>query len=144
MAVLKPAVTSVFAAVALLGAACSSSAEEGPAFATKKAPSDTVTVKLTSYVVTPDKASVTAGPVKFVATNASPEHVHELAVLRIKDDGTLQNGGEIEDLKPNTSGEIVLDLPKGKYELACLLAPGEEGSTVDHYKEGMKVAFEVR
>ncbi len=144
MAILRFAPLPALVAAVILGTACSSTAEDGPAFATTKAPTDTVTVRLTSYVVAPDKPSVAAGPVKFVATNASPEHVHELAVLRIKDDRTLQNGGEIEDLKPNTAGEIVLDLPKGKYELACLLAAGEEGSTVDHYKEGMKVAFEVR
>jgi uncharacterized cupredoxin-like copper-binding protein len=133
--------------LALVAASCSGGveeAEEGGAFLTKKAPADTVTVQLASYTVQPDKATVAAGPVKFVARNTSATEVHELAVLRVRDDGSLQNGGEIEDLKPSTSGEVVLDLPRGKYELACLLVPGEEGSTVDHYKEGMRVAFEVK
>jgi uncharacterized cupredoxin-like copper-binding protein len=138
-----PRIGALVAGVAMIAAACSGS-EEGPVFGTKKAPADTVSVELLSYKVAADKASVEAGPVKFVARNASPTDVHELAVLRVRDDGTLQNGGEVEDLKPTTSGEIVLDLPKGKYELACLITPGEEGSKVDHYKDGMKLAFEVR
>lgn len=139
----RSGVGALVAGAAMLASACSGS-EEGPAFGTKKAPADTVNVELSSHKVTADKVSVASGPVKFVAKNASTTDVHELAVLRVRDDGTLQNGGEVEDLKPTTSGEIVLDLPKGKYELACLITPGEEGSTVDHYKEGMKLAFEVR
>ncbi|MSP23066.1 MAG: hypothetical protein EXR66_08720 [Dehalococcoidia bacterium] len=131
-------------ATAALAAACSSDSEEGAAFATKKAPTDTVVVHLTSYAVRADKASVVAGPIKFSAVNDTTSDVHELAVLRLRDDGTRQNGGESEDLKPGASGAIVLDLPRGKYELACLIAPGEEGSKVDHYQEGMHIEFEVR
>jgi uncharacterized cupredoxin-like copper-binding protein len=129
---------------AVLVAGCAPKSEDGPAFGTKKAHGDTVTADLASYTIKPDKASVAAGPVKFIAKNASPSEVHELAVLRIRDDGSFQNGGEIEDLKPGRSGEIVLDLHRGKYELACLIVSGQEGSTVDHYKEGMRIAFEVR
>ena len=38
----------------------------------------------------------------------------------------------------------VLDLPAGKYQLACLIAKGQAGSAVDHYQQGMVVPFEVR
>ncbi|MSQ31187.1 MAG: hypothetical protein EXR64_04055 [Dehalococcoidia bacterium] len=70
--------------------------------------------------------------------------MHKLAVLRARANGTKQNTGEVEDFKAKTSGEIVLDLPAGRYELACLIAKGEEGSAVDHYETGMRIPFEVR
>ena len=111
--------------------------------ATDKAPKDTVTTGLVEYEVNADKASVAAGPTKFVAKNESDTEVHELAVLRVKEDGTFDNMGEIEDLDPGKEGEIVLDLPKGKYVLACLIVPGQEGSKVDHFQQGMKTDFTV-
>jgi uncharacterized cupredoxin-like copper-binding protein len=111
---------------------------------TTQAANATVNVDLTEFHVTPDVGSVAAGPTKFVAKNVSKAYIHELAVLRVKADGSFENAGEVEDVDPGKSGEIVLDLPKGKYVLACLIVPGEAGSTVDHYKEGMHVAFEVR
>lgn len=114
------------------------------AFKTKRSPKATVNVRLDSFSVKPDQASVAAGPIKFVATNDHAKDIHELAVLRVREDGSLQNTGEIEDIDPRKSGEVVLDLPKGKYQLACLITPGEAGSTVHHYKTGMRVDFEVR
>lgn len=127
------------AALILLGCAA-----EEESFVTKKAPSATVTVDLDSFTVRADQTAVGSGPIKFVARNVHPADVHELAVLRIRDDGSKQNTGEVEDLKGAASGEIVLDLPAGRYELACLIAKGEEGSTVDHYAAGMHIPFEVR
>jgi uncharacterized cupredoxin-like copper-binding protein len=62
----------------------------------------------------------------------------------VKDDGSFQNTGEVEDIDPGKDGSIVLDLPAGQYVLACLLVPGEAGSTFDHFKEGMKADFEVK
>lgn len=110
---------------------------------TDKPASDTVAVKLTSFEVTTDKPSVAAGPVKFVATNASKTDEHEIAVLRVKDGDSYDNTGEVEGIKPETSGDITLDLPAGKYLLACLIVPGEAGSTVDHFKSGMHLEFQV-
>ena len=111
---------------------------------TTKAPNDTVKVDMVEFKMSPDKPSVAAGPTKFIATNSSTTMVHELAVLRVKEDGTFENTGEVEDVDPGKSGEIVLDLPAGKYVLACVLVPGEAGSTHDHFKEGMKTDFEVK
>ena len=111
---------------------------------TKKEPKDSVKVEMIEYKMAPDKLSVAAGPTKFVATNISKSMVHELAVLRVKEDGSFENTGEIEDVDPGKSGEIVLDLPAGKYVLACVLVPGEAGSTTDHFKEGMKIDFEAK
>lgn len=129
--------------VAATGGEDGEEAEESP-FKTKQSPKATVNVRLDSFSVKPDQASVAAGPIKFVARNDHATDVHELAVLRVREDGSLQNTGEIEDIDPRKSGEVVLDLPKGKYQLACLITPGEAGSTVDHYKTGMRVDFEVR
>jgi uncharacterized cupredoxin-like copper-binding protein len=117
--------------------------DESP-FATSEEPRSTVNVHLDSFSVEPDVLSVPAGPINFVATNDHATDVHELAVLRLKEDGSFQNAGEIEDIDPGKGGAIVLDLPSGKYQLVCLITPGEAGSTVDHYQAGMKVDFEVR
>ena len=111
---------------------------------TTKAPANTVKVNLIEYTVGPDKLSVPAGVTKFVATNTSKSMAHELAVLLVNAEGSFDNTGEIEGLDPGKSGEVVLDLPKGKYVLACLLVPGESGATTDHFKEGMKIDFEVK
>jgi len=116
----------------------------GHSYETKKAPIDSVAVHLDSFVMKPDKTSVAAGPIKFTAVNDHAKDVHELAVLRVRDDGSLENTGEVEDLGAGKSGEIVLDLPAGKYQLACLIAKGQEGSLVDHYQAGMHVPFEVK
>jgi uncharacterized cupredoxin-like copper-binding protein len=51
--------------------------------------------------------------------------------------------GEIEDVAAQTGGTVTLDLAAGAYELACLIAPGEAGSTVDHYQQGMHSDFTV-
>jgi plastocyanin len=104
---------------------------------------DTVNVGLAEYVVTSDKASVKAGAIKFVAANNSASQVHELAVLKKMDDGQFDNEGEIEDIAASEGGEVILELEPGDYELACLIAAGESGSTVDHYEQGMKIAFTV-
>lgn len=103
---------------------------------------DTVQVDLHEYTITPDKASVSAGAIKFVAANNGTA-VHELAVLKKNADGSLDNQGEIEDVDPGKGGEVILKLEPGDYELACVIVPGEAGSKVDHYQQGMLVAFTV-
>jgi uncharacterized cupredoxin-like copper-binding protein len=104
----------------------------------------TVTVGLFEYSVMPDKTSVDAGAIKFDATNNSASMVHELAVLRVKEDGTLENMGEIEDIEHGASGTLTINLTAGKYQLACLIVPGEAGSTTDHYQQGMHTGFTVK
>ena len=126
-----------------MGAAPSGgSGAEKAAVTTKKA-NATVTVDLTEFRMAPDAKTVAAGPTKFVARNVSKMYVHELAVLRVKADGTFENMGEVEDIEPGKSGEVVLDLPKGRYVLACLIVPGQAGSPVDHFQQGMRVDLEV-
>ncbi len=104
----------------------------------------TVQVGLKEFKVKSSAESVNAGTIEFDATNNSATMVHELAVLRVKDDGTFENMGEVEGLDPGGSGSVTLDLAKGKYQLACLIVPGEDGSTVNHYQQGMHTDFEVK
>jgi uncharacterized cupredoxin-like copper-binding protein len=103
-----------------------------------------VAVTLAGYSVTPDKPSVSAGKIRFIATNVDTEGVHELAVLKTKPNGAFDIVGEVEGIEPQHSGSTVMDLTPGAYVLACLITIGESGSTVDHYKQGMHTAFSVQ
>ena len=100
-------------------------------------------VFLQDYVVKIDRRRVPAGTTRFIAANNSLIEVHEVAVLRLRTDGSYENVGEIEDVPPGQSREMVLDLARGTYLLACLIVPGEAGSTVDHFAEGMKTELTV-
>ncbi len=104
---------------------------------------ETVSVNLTEYTVTPDKATVAAGNIEFRADNLSGSQVHELAVLKVNEDGEFDVMGEIEDIPAGEGGTIRIELGAGSYELACLIVPGEAGSTADHYQEGMHTDFTV-
>ena len=143
-----PAGTSTIIQLVAGGAGASSKADSSPVAAE---PPDgggdvgaSVVVTLVEYSVTADKATAPAGKVRFSATNVSKSLVHELAVLKTKADGTFENMGEIEGIQPEHGGTVVLDLKPGAYQLACLIAAGEAGSTVDHYKQGMHTAFTVQ
>lgn len=136
------------AASAASGASASATAANSPvagATAGTSSQSETsVAVTLVEYSVTADKPSVTAGKIRFIATNASSGSVHELYVLKPKQDGTFDKLGEIPAIAPGTGGSIELDLTPGTYQLACLIIPGEAGSTVDHYQQGMHTPFTVK
>ncbi len=106
-------------------------------------PDTTIAVGLDDFTVTPDKMSVKAGAIRFIATNISKDAVHELAVLKIKSNGSFEIMGEIEDIAAEQGGSLVLDLTPGAYKLACLIAPGEAGSQVNHYQQGMHTDITV-
>ncbi len=109
------------------------------------APADaTVKVTLADYTVTPDATSLKAGAIRFDVTNVSTDVVHELYVLRVKEGGSLETLGEIEYIRPGLRDSMVLDLAPGTYRLACFIVPGEAGSTVDHYQQGMHVDVTVQ
>ncbi len=108
-----------------------------------KEPDEGVDVRLSSFKVEADKTTVKAGKVKFTATNTEPTDVHELAVLKVNGPDNFKNLGEVEDIEPGKGGDVTIDLEPGEYLLACLIAPGEAGSTVDHFQQGMKLAFTV-
>lgn len=107
-------------------------------------PKSEVSVSLTSFQVTADKASVSPGKTRFSASNIHATDVHELAVLKVKDDGSFENLGELEDIDPGKGGALTIDLKAGKYVLACLITPGEAGSTEDHFARGMHVELTVQ
>ena len=96
----------------------------------------TVHSSLNEFVIAPDLSSMPAGNIEFTAENIG-DQVHELAVARVADDGSLNVLGEIEDLAAGAIGTITLTLEPGNYQLACLIVPGQSGSLVDHYQEGM-------
>lgn len=126
------------------GAAAPATASVDPMAGTSRGEDMSVAVTLAGYSVTPDKPSVPAGKIRFIATNVNTEGVHELAVLRTKPNGAFDIVGEVEGIEPQQSGSTVLDLAPGAYVLACLITIGESGSTVDHYKQGMHTAFIVQ
>ncbi len=103
----------------------------------------TVNIALDEFTVEPDRPSVQSGKVALVAANVGKE-IHELYVIRVRGDGSLEVAGEIENIAPGESGSMALDLAPGKYQLACMIVPGEAGSTADHYKEGMHTEFTVQ
>jgi len=130
--------------VAGSGASSSSEPGEVEAVGGNDDPADTtIAVELTEYKVTPSETSVAAGNIQFDAENLSAAQVHELAVLKVTDDGGFDVMGEIEDISAGTSGSIRLQLGAGTYELSCLIVPGEAGSTADHYAEGMHTELTV-
>ncbi len=127
-------------------AATAAGAQTSPATATTdSAESETsVAITLADYTVTADKPSVSAGKIRLIATNVSREQAHELAVLKTKPDGSFDNLGEAEAIAPGAGGSVRLKLAAGTYTLACLIAAGEAGSTVDHYQQGMHSEFVVK
>jgi uncharacterized cupredoxin-like copper-binding protein len=88
---------------------------------TPQAPDATIAVKLIDYSVTPDRPSVPAGTIRFDATNASAAVEHEFVVHRLRDDGSGDFIGEVEDIHPGKSKTLILDLTPGTYRLACFI-----------------------
>jgi uncharacterized cupredoxin-like copper-binding protein len=102
----------------------------------------TVEVVLTEFAVSPSVNKVKAGAIRFDGKNQGGM-IHELAVLSVGADGSRREVADVENIDPGKSGEFTVSLQPGRYELVCLIAPGEAGSTVDHYQQGMHTAFTV-
>jgi uncharacterized cupredoxin-like copper-binding protein len=157
---------SVAATVLALAAACSSGGGRAPtpggatvtpqpsavteiapptpgAAATSRTPDATVAVTLASYSVAPDRSSVKAGVIRFIATNTASDSKHQFVVLKFGGDGSLSKAGEIAAMNPQSGGTITLELARGSYQLACLIKKGEDGSAIDHYQQGMRADFKV-
>lgn len=99
----------------------------------------TVKVDLTEWSVTPNKDSVPAGVVQFIADNTGGD-THELVIVK---DG--QELAEIEGVSSGHVRTLRIRLEPGEYELACLIVETEpDGTKKDHYKLGMWTKFEVR
>jgi uncharacterized cupredoxin-like copper-binding protein len=116
-----------------------------------------VNVTLAEFSITPDNASVAAGPVYFLASNDGAEP-HELVVIRsdaapgdlpVDEDGRVPEDevsmvGEIEPFAAGSDASIVFDLQPGNYVLICNIVEEEaSGELESHYQEGMTTAFTV-
>lgn len=118
----------------------------------------TVNAELREYAIDLDKSSAPAGKVTFRVHNGG-EDVHAFVVLKTdlapdklprEADGDADeeapgiiNMGEIEDLAPGESGELTLDLDRGKYVVLCNLVTIADGVEQHHYPLGMYTGFRV-
>ncbi len=107
-------------------------------------PGASLAVTLAEFSVTPSETEVDAGRIRFIATNISGTMSHELNVLRLEPDGSFERLAGAEPIGPQGGGSFEADLEPGTYRLACLIAAGEAGSTVDHYRQGMWTDITVR
>jgi uncharacterized cupredoxin-like copper-binding protein len=108
------------------------------------APADSIVkVALIDYAITPDATSLKAGVIRFDAMNDSTGHMHEMEVLRVKSNGSLQPLGEVAPLRPGERGSLTLTLAPGTYRLACFITKGQYGGTIDHYLAGMHADITV-
>ena len=103
----------------------------------------TVNVTLQEWQVSPSATTVEAGKIKFLVTN-NGTMTHELAVVQVDADGNKREVAEVEDVEKGTNAEFTAKLKAGTYQLACLIVPGEAGSTMDHYQQGMHTEFIVK
>jgi uncharacterized cupredoxin-like copper-binding protein len=127
------------------GAGATAASGDTPAAgsSTVQPPDTSVAVTLISFSIATDHKTVVPGAIRFVATNTSKTDVHELAVMRLETDGNLAKIGEVEGIAPEQAATLTVKLTPGTYQLACLIAAGESGSTVDHYQQGMHTEFKV-
>jgi uncharacterized cupredoxin-like copper-binding protein len=130
------------AAGAGAGAGMMSSGARGSAGTLSAAPgARVVTSRLGEFWVRPNRTSVPAGKVTFVAHNVG-QAKHELMVERmpIKMDAPMQPNedaaqGMIDDMQPGQSGRMTLNLKPGRYMLFCNI-PG-------HYAAGQHTTLMV-
>ena len=118
----------------------------------------TVNADLREFSIELDRSSAPAGKVTFLVQNDG-EDVHELVVLKtdIAPDKLPLNGdgdadeeaqgivvlGEVEDIAPGKSGELTLELDRGKYVIICNISMLEDGVVEHHYPLGMYTGFTV-
>jgi uncharacterized cupredoxin-like copper-binding protein len=142
------ALSAAATVLAPAAAACSGSSGGGrtptpAASATSRTPDTTVAVTVASYSVAPDRSSVKAGVIRFIATNTASDSRHQFVVLKFGNDGSLSKAAEIAAMSAQSGGTITLEAARGSYQLACLIKKGENGSPVDHYQQGMHADFKV-
>ncbi len=119
---------------------------------------EAVNIVLTEWAISPDRTTVSAGPVTFKAINGGPSDIHEIAVVRtdrvpdrlpVDANGNVDERsadieivGEIEDIAVGESMRATFQLEPGNYVLICNIWEPEERES--HYAKGMYVAFKVR
>jgi uncharacterized cupredoxin-like copper-binding protein len=147
------------------GATTSTGTGTGPATGTgvgpgevepKPAGAEQLNVSLGEWTVTPERTTVPAGQVYFLANNLGPEDPHELVIIRTNlppDQLSVVDGrvaedqvnlvGEIEEFAPSTQAAATFDLTPGNYALICNIAEMENGQLESHYQMGMRARLVV-
>ncbi|GEM_PF-785630 len=126
--------------------------------ATNHCSAETINVVLTEWTISPDKTTVSAGPVTFKVINSGSADVNEMAVVKtdlaaaslpVDANGNMDEKakgiriiGEIEDIAVGASTHAAFDLEPGNYVLICNI--WDSGEQESHYAEGMFIAFKVR
>ena len=97
-----------------------------------------------------DLPSIHAGKIKFVVTNTSIYDSHEMVLVKAGDaahpivldpkkdlvvEAKLQSLGEVSNLKPGATSELVATLKPGTYTLMCNMK--------GHYQHGMHAVLNV-
>ena len=135
------------AALALVSAGCSGDEET------------TVDVTVQEFAVIPAESSAPAGDVTFDVTNEGPDDVHEFVVFKTDlapdalptaADGSVDEEGEgvelideIEDIAVGDTPTLTVTMDAGSYVFICNIVEEEDGETIAHYQQGMRVAFTV-
>jgi uncharacterized cupredoxin-like copper-binding protein len=142
--------SSLVAAVILVPALPALSVRAAETVVQVKLEDASVNGSLEGMLVKLDRNTVKAGRVTFRVMNESEALVHELIILQTDLDVSklpydprkgkvietqLQSLGEVEELKPGTSGKLTLNLKPGSYLLMCN-QPG-------HWHAGMWSKFTV-
>jgi uncharacterized cupredoxin-like copper-binding protein len=135
------------AVLALVSAGCSGDEET------------TVDVTVQEFAIIPASSSAPAGDVTFDVTNEGPDDVHEFVVFKTDlapdalptvADGSVDEEGEgvelideIEDIAVGDTPTLTVTLDVGSYVFICNIVEEEDGETIAHYQQGMRVAFTV-
>jgi uncharacterized cupredoxin-like copper-binding protein len=138
---------TVIAALTLLALTACSSKETSSATASESG--SNVAVALSDYKIQPAVTSVSAGEVTFTIENVGATE-HEMVVIQtdvaiadmsVEGHETNEEApgmnpiGEVEDVQPGESTDLVLTLEPGRYVFLCNLTR--------HFERGMVTEFEV-
>jgi uncharacterized cupredoxin-like copper-binding protein len=119
------------------------SGESAPAFSEEEADS-VVHVTLREWEIEAAPAVASGPKIYFEVTNDGSE-MHEMAVTSAG--ATDEEGayGEVTHVSNGETKVLTLELPPGKYQLACFIVDEEsDGETEDHFEMGMRTEFEVQ
>ena len=131
-------IAAIVLAAGVAGAACGD--DDGAA---------TVKLDMKEYSIASDATTVSAGKVKFVATNSGADE-HEVILIRTDvaidkltvesngrvDEAKVESAGEVEDVAPRTTKSATLTLNPGRYLIICNLPL--------HYGQGMRTELTVK
>ena len=149
------------AALSLVAAGCSDDegGETGATGGGATGGGTTVDVTVQEFAVIPASSSAPAGDVTFDVTNKGPDDTHEFVVFKTDlapdalptaADGSVDEEGEgvelideIEDIAVGDTPTLTVTLDAGSYVFICNIVEEEDGETIAHYQQGMRVAFTV-